>query len=400
MNIVLFGGIDWTDPRRFPVHHVAERLAEKHRVFYVDNFGGVRDLRWGDLKRGLQKVKTALQRRTADTEPVRDTPDNVAVYQPLILPTPRLPNTIGRLNGYLIARGVNQVLREHDVRAPVVWTRVATPIAWHAIRRIDPAVLVYQVVDNFPHNPIIPPSLRDMHGAYAERFSRSADLIFASARGLKEKKDPLNDDVHFFPNGVEVDKFRQPVSGEPEALCSIGRPRLGFVGTVAPPVDFATIDAVARRRPDWSFVFIGPTTQFARLGDLKQLDNVHFLGPVDHDDLPAYCQALDLGLIPYERTEFTEYTFPSKLAEYLASGLPVLSSNIPEMRHYRDVIGIYEDADDFVQAARKQLGSTAETEVAKRRDLAQHLSWDAIVDRMTDAIDEQLATTAASTLRQ
>ena len=391
MDFIFFSDIDWTDPRRYPVHHVVERLAQEHRVFFVDNFGGVRDLRLGDLKRGFDKVKTALQRRSGDGEPVRETPKNVKVYQPLILPTPRFPNTIGRLNGYLIARGVRRLMQEHNVERPVVWTRVETQIAWSAIRRIEPEMLVYQVVDNFPYNPIIPDSLRDRHAKYAKQFSRSADLIFASARGLKDKKEPLNDDVHFFPNGVEVDKFHQSSADEPGSLAGVPTPRLGFVGTVAPPVDFATIETVAQRKPEWSIVFIGPTTQFARLRDLKRLDNVYFLGPVDHDDLPAYCQSLDLGLIPYELTEFTEYTFPSKLAEYLASGLPVLSSNIPEMIHYENVIGIYRDPDSFIRAAGEQMAKDAQSEIAKRQNIAQSLSWASIVDRMTETIQERLS---------
>lgn len=188
MDIILFGGIDWTDPRRFPVHHVTEKLASEHRVFYIDNFGGFRDLRWGDLQRGAKKLITAFRRRTGEAEPVRETPRNVTVYQPLILPTPRYPHTIGRLNGYLIARGIQRLMSEHDIQRPVVWTRVATHISWYAIERIDPEVLVYQVVDNFPFNPIIPPSLRDRHARSVERFSKSADLIFASARGLKKKR--------------------------------------------------------------------------------------------------------------------------------------------------------------------------------------------------------------------
>ena len=187
-----------------------------------------------------------------------------------------------------------------------------------------------------------------------------------------------------------MEKFRQPVTEEPEALETVPAPQLGFIGTVAPPVDFSTIETVAKRKPEWSFVFIGPTTQFARLQDLRNLNNVYFLGPVDHDELPAYCQFFDLGLIPYERTEFTEYTFPSKLAEYLASGIPVISSDIPEMRHYNEVIGIYNDSSSFIRASQTEMRKTTETDVRERQDVAQRLSWKSIVRRMSDTIQERL----------
>jgi UDP-galactopyranose mutase len=286
---------------------------------------------------------------------------------------------------------VQSLIEEHGIKRPVVWTRVATHIAWNAIQKINPELLVYQVVDNFPHNPIIPASLRDRHAKHAELFSEAADVIFASARGLKKKKESYGDQVFFFPNGVEVDKFRRPVQAEPEILKDISRPLLGFVGTVAPPVDFATIKKVARRKREWSFVFIGPVTQFARLGDLRKLNNVHFIGPVDHDELPAYLQALDLGLIPYELTEFTEYTFPSKLAEYLSSGIPVLASNLPEMRHYRDVIGIYRNADEFILEAVGQMRQQGERKRQRRLKIADSLSWDHIVNQMMGVVEEQMS---------
>lgn len=386
MDIILFGGIDWTDPRRFPVHHTAERLAEKgHRIFYIDNFGGIRDLQWGDIDRAFSKMKAALLRRTSGDEAGYSHP-NIWVYQPFIIPTPRLPNTVGRLSGYLIARGVSKLIQEHSIQQPIVWTRVATHISWFAIRQIAPDLLVYQVVDNFPTNPILPDSLKQQHQEYVDRFSRSADLIFASARGLKEQRERVNENVHFFPNGVEVEKFERGDAGKATKLEDIPKPRLGFVGTIQSPVDFSTLEEVARRKSEWSFVFIGPVTEFAELGTLPDLANVHFVGPVDHDVLPAYCQALDLGLIPYESTKFTKYTFPSKLAEYLASGTPVLSSDIAEMRHYEETIGIYRNVEKFIEEAKHQMQNQDSKAEEKRREVARGLSWDQIVEGMSETI--------------
>jgi glycosyltransferase involved in cell wall biosynthesis len=391
MDIILFGGIDWTDSRRFPVHHTAERLADRgHRIFYVDNFGGIRDLQWGDVERAFSKVKAALLRRTSGNESGYSH-QNIWVYQPLIVPSPRLPNTVGRLNGSLIARGVNKLIRKHDVRNPIVWTRVATHISWFAIRRIEPALLIYQVVDNFPTNPILTNSLKQQHQQYVGRFSRSADLIFASARGLKEQRERVNDNVHFFPNGVEVEKFERGNASNASNLADIPEPRIGFVGTIQSPVDFSVLEEAARRKSEWSFVFIGPVTEFAELGELPDLENVHFIGPVDHDVLPAYCQALDLGLIPYEFTEFTKYTFPSKLAEYLASGTPVLSSDIPEMRHYEETIGIYGNVEEFIEEAQHQMQKQDSKAKKDRREVARELSWDQIVERMSETMARALA---------
>jgi len=247
------------------------------------------------------------------------------------------------------------------------------------------------VVDNFPTSAILSDSLKQQHQEYVDRFSRSADLIFASARGLKEQRERVNDNVHFFPNGVEVEKFECGKASKATELADIPEPRIGFVGTIQSPVDFPTLETVARRKPDWSFVFIGPVTEFAELGGLPDLENVHFVGPVDHDVLPAYCQALDLGLIPYEFTEFTKYTFPSKLAEYLASGTPVLSSDIPEMRHYEETIGIYGNVEEFIEEAQHQMQKQDSKAKKDRREVARKLSWDQIVEGMSETMDRAVA---------
>ena len=189
---------------------------------------------------------------------------------------------------------------------------------------------------------------------------------------------------------MNAEQFIECDAVEPEELQSIPTPRIGFIGTIRPEVDFRTLEAVAQKRKDWSFLFIGPVTDFADDEKLAAMDNVHFVGSVDHSRVPAFCEHLDLGIIPYKQTKFTRYTFPSKMAEYLAAGLPVLASDLSEIRPYDDVVGIYRTPDEFVNQAEVHMERRGDAEIQKRRDLAKQLSWNEIVGGMIEVMKRTL----------
>ncbi|MBI9070107.1 MAG: glycosyltransferase [Melioribacteraceae bacterium] len=62
-------------------------------------------------------------------------------------------------------------------------------------------------------------------------------------------------------------------------------------------------------------------------------DKVHFLGKVPHKDLMNYTASADFGLCLIENiSKSYYYALPNKLFEYIMSGLPIISSNLPQMK--------------------------------------------------------------------
>jgi glycosyltransferase involved in cell wall biosynthesis len=123
------------------------------------------------------------------------------------------------------------------------------------------------------------------------------------------------------------------------------RPLIGFYGTLQDWVDLDLIAYVARRHPEWSFVLIGkPLTDLSRLDGLS---NVHVLGRRAHEDLPRYCKAFSVGIIPYVTNERISHVNPIKLREYLCAGLPVVSVAIPEVEHFSNHCAVARDYDEF-----------------------------------------------------
>src|SRR5205814_7244097 len=123
----------------------------------------------------------------------------------------------------------------------------------------------------------------------------------------------------FVSHGVDVAHFSQaldPGMTPPADAAGLTSPVIGFFGLIAEWIDIALVRAAARRRPDWTFVFVGKST--VDVAPLRELPNVRLLGQKPYETLPAYCRAFDVGLIPFRIDELTLKANPLKLREYLA----------------------------------------------------------------------------------
>jgi glycosyltransferase involved in cell wall biosynthesis len=140
----------------------------------------------------------------------------------------------------------------------------------------------------------------------------------------------------------------------PEDLAKLPRPIMGFVGMIGEWVDLDLVAALARTRPDASIVMIGP--ELTGRGPCAGLPNVHFLGSRDHKLLPAYLRHFDVGLIPFRHVPLTHNANPIKLYEYVAAGLPVVSTPLPAVEAVEDAVWLAEDVTQWAACcARSEL---------------------------------------------
>ncbi len=93
---------------------------------------------------------------------------------------------------------------------------------------------------------------------------------------------------------------------------------------------FRHIHPLAKARPDWSIVMIGPVTSKHFSSVMAGVPNLHWLGEKGYDELPNYLKIFDVCLIPFKVDEFTEKIYPTKFHQYLGAGKPVVSSYLPD----------------------------------------------------------------------
>jgi hypothetical protein len=186
---------------------------------------------------------------------------------------------------------------------------------------------------------------------------READIVCCVAHALHRKAMQLRPDAIYLPNAVELERFERepdpnPARSDPafSALLASGRPIAGYYGALANWFDYALIKAVAKLRPDWDFVLIGPDHDDSlQRAQLSAVGNLHWLGPRDYHDLPGYLKLFDVALVVRVTNGITRAMSPLKLYEYFGGGKPVISTPVPECESFPEV-RIVRDAAEFAAA--------------------------------------------------
>ena len=206
--------------------------------------------------------------------------------------------------------------------------------------------------------------------------------------------------VFCVPNGADASLFEAGSALPPPAdVAAIPRPRIGYVGSLNRKVNFPLILNIALSEPSWHFVFIGPDGNFddvthKAMEQCRQLPNVHFLAPRPVEELPMCMGALDVAMMCYRKDTWMDFGYPLKLHEYLASGVPVVSTPLQSIGDFHDWIETADDEQSWRTAILRALNGHARSTAEARREVARRNTWDARVATIDDilaaAIDGKL----------
>jgi glycosyltransferase involved in cell wall biosynthesis len=246
-------------------------------------------------------------------------------------------------------------------------------------------LLVYHCVDRWS-------AFEDYDGPLMERLEaelcRDADVVFASAEDLAASCRQYNSHVHYIPHGVDYTHFVGALDCRPlpDDLRDIPEPRVGFFGLIHEWVDLDLIRQLAEWLP-YSFVLIGDAK--TNLGPLRHLQNVYPLGRKPYATLPDYCRGFRAAIVPFRHTALTRSVNPIKLREYAAAGLPVVSTDLPEVRRCGDIAACATSIDSWVSALHAAVARGGdEEERRKQSERVRAQDWLAVAHRMVDLVTE------------
>ena len=265
-----------------------------------------------------------------------------------------------------------------------------TPMSVGFARGLQPSLTVYDCMDE----------LSAFAGAHAamklseEALLDQADLVFTGGSSLFEAKKGKHSSLHLFPSSVDVAHFARALSHrtDPADQELIAHPRLGYAGVIDERMDLPLLAQLAAARPDWQIVMLGPVVKI-NPDTLPKAQNIHYLGMKAYDDLPAYLAGWDVGMLPFARNESTRFISPTKTPEYLAAGLPVVSTPIRDVVHpYGDLglVSIAENAQQYVSAVKELLASGRnDSWRSDVKTFLDRLSWDATWREMKRLMQEK-----------
>jgi glycosyltransferase involved in cell wall biosynthesis len=379
-DIVCFSH-DWSgDP--LSKTHLMRLLARENRILWVNSIG------YRAPTASRSDIGRAIRKLAAAAIPMREVEKNIFVLNPLAFPAYRR-STLRALNQRFLCAQVRKAMARLRFQRPISW--VFNPAAGLLAGQLDEEFLIYYCVDEYSaFTGVSSQALAETE----EHLLRRADAVFVSAERLYHTKARSNRHTFLVRHGVDFDHFRlalEPDVRIPEDISQLPRPIIGYFGLIGQDwVDLDLLIHVAERFPKASLVMLGKATM--DVSRLARFPNVHLLGRKPYTILPSYCKAFDVALIPFPVTEVTLNANPLKAREYLAAGLPVVSTAIPEV----EVLGqcrIGAGPEAFVREIEAALASPGPQR--KRSDAMRNESWSARLD----CIREHLAILEGNTWR-
>lgn len=360
MDLVCVSHLRWDFVFQRP-QHLLTRAARHRRVFYVEE----------PLSTDADEATLSLR----------------AITPTLTVVVPQLPRHTTRTEqNALQAELLDELLSDQRVTEFALW--LYTPMALEFTSRLAPAALVYDCMDELSAFAGAP---RELVVHEAALFAK-ADVVFTGGHTLYEAKRAKHPNVHAFPSSVDVAHFARArrAATDPADQADIPHPRIGFFGVIDERMDYDLLAAVAAARPEWHLVLIGPTVKVDP-ASLPRAANIHYLGPRPYSDLPEYIGHWDVAMLPFALNEATRFISPTKTPEYLAGGLPVVSTPIADVvtpYGKRGLARIAATPMQFVTAIEEALQAERAEHLQRADGFLQHMSWDRTWSAMWEQVEK------------
>jgi UDP-galactopyranose mutase len=358
-DLICFSDIRWDFLWQRP-HHLMSRFAKSYRIYFVE---------------------APVFHADYDQLVIRVTDERITLLAPHLQNESDRPDTNLRQQELL-----KRFFHDENISLDVFW--YYSPTALKFTRLFQPKLIVYDCMEG-THASSGASSVDEKN--IERELLEKADILFTAGQSLFEWKKKLHPNTFLFPGSVDKNHFAKArhVTFDPPDQDSIPHPRLGFYGIIDDRFNFELLEHVARLRHAWQFVIIGPVTGIdPHL--LPHCPNIHYLGLKHYRELPSYIAGWDIALIPFAHNEITRFISPTKTAEYLAAGKPVISTPIIDIiRSYgnKGLVRIAGTPDEFIRVCDEEL------QIKDREEWLDHVdaflsnaSWDHTCQEMMQII--------------
>lgn len=365
-------------------HQLMVRFARTNTVMYVEPRTFARTL-YADLR--------SKRIRPADFfRPLSSQSHGVHVFHsPLWLPSTGKP-VLSPLLTWLWRKVLRRSMKRHGIENPIIW--LSRPEMIEHLHRFGEKLSIYHVVDEYSEYYGLAPERKKAIKETERRLIESADLCIVVSAKLYEGKSQYSDRVHLVPNAVDYEAFHA-APGPPSEMADIAKPVIGYSGLISDRLNLRLLASVADTHPDWSIVLVGDELVANCGGELAALgrrSNVHFLGRKTVEALPAYINAFDVGIVPYQTDENADNCSPLKMYEYMAAGKPIVTTDFAVAREFSRVVYLAPDEQSFENCIAEALRQGGRGPGIREGDsIAASNTWMHRVETISDIIRNELS---------
>ena len=339
-DFLIISTADWDSPIQTNKQYVSKEIAKLgNRVLYVESLG-VRKIQMNkkDLLRIFKRIINNLLI-------IKQKGKNIWVLSFILFPGATNKRII-LINKIIFNFNLFIAMKLLNFKQDYLWTYNPLTSLYLNVNKFNSSI--YHAVDAIEHQPFMP---KDLIKRQEIILSKKVDKIFVTSKNIINKLKKYNSNISYFGNVCDYEHFSKSLSTHiddiPQDIKCISKPIIGFIGSISEyKLNYKLIYDVAKSLKEINFVFIGPTDDslnHSNLNRLKNLKNVYLLGFRKYKDLPSYCAFFDVAWLPLIHNNYTKSMFPMKFFEYLAAGLPIVTTNLESLREFRKFVYMSDD---------------------------------------------------------
>lgn len=305
--------------------------------------------------------------------------DNLYIYKPLTrLPLDRKYYWISLMNQKLLYREISKIIKNFNLNKSIVISfNYMAGNLFNLLKKSDKKVkTIYYAVDDWTTFSF---SLANKETIIKDELEsiKNSDFVIATSIPISEKVMDNNKNCKIISHGVDISAYLNLKRNMTESIdiSQIKKPIVGFIGKIEKWIDIDLIYNLAKELPDISFVLVGPS--LVNIDKLITLNNIYYLGPKDKKLMPLYLSYFDIGLIPFNSMHLVKSVNPLKLYEYLAAGIPTISTPMEAVKNLESYdVYIETTVEGFKSKIQNLLSNDNEEKKLKRINFAKDNSWE------------------------
>ena len=375
------------------VINLAHEFAKNNRVLYV-NYPIDRFTLWREKNDPLIQNRI---KRIKDKEPnlVHMGTNFWALYPATILesisqlPLNWLFDILNKINNKRQAKEIQKAIKELDFKDIIIFNDTDMFRSFYLKELIGAKTYTYYTRDN-----MIAVDFWKKQGIRIEAaLMAKSDLVVANSTYLAELARRFNPHSYYVGQGCDVSLFDKKLISSPpsdiEPIMQLKKPIIGYIGVLFKlRLDIEVLEFLARSRPDWSFVFVGPEDDDFKASELHKQKNVFFLGSKKMEELPNYLNYFDVALNPQKLNEVTIGNYPRKIDEYLAMGKPTVATKTEAMSVFAEYTYLAVTKTDYLEMIKLALKENTPEKEKQREVFARSHTWEANANEIFKRIEQ------------
>jgi glycosyltransferase involved in cell wall biosynthesis len=355
---------------------IMSQLAKRNRVLYIEYAYTYKDI----LSTWFGKQKAPVSRILGTSNRLRkiSLPENSFIHVLTLPPVssvnyitdPAKHRRLLQSNGKKILKSVLQAIRKLNMKAPVVINAFNPFVGLPLLNQLGETAALYYCYDEISEC-----AWTKNHGKQLEEeYIGKADGVIVSSDGLMKAKSELASNIYLVKNGVDFAHFNK--AADLRNKNKTADITVGYVGSLDNRIDYELLAYLAEKLTDVKFEFVGRILEKNEVSKLDKLPNTKFWDAKRLEELPEFLKRFDAGIIPFVKNKTTAGVYPMKINEYLAAGVPVVSTDFAVFPEFGSFVTTASSHEAFTQAVIENLCNDTPEKRKQRIAVAQGNSWE------------------------